>query len=306
MKFDLHRLRLLSELSQRGTVSSVAEDLSYSTSAVSQQLAALEKEIGVPLLVPDGRRVKLTPQAEILVRHTSELIKQLDQAEAEIVTSLATVAGTVRLAAVQTAALARVPEMLHNLSESHPALKVHLTQAEPDVALPALLAREFDLVCVEEFDGMPTPRSKETHSETVVEDPMRVAFRDLPVGKVSSDVVLKDFADQPWVLEPEGSPVREWAVAVCRKAGFEPRVEHETSDTLVACELVRYGRAVAFLPDLIWSIREPEFHLRLMDPAHTRTLLTRCRIGAQSHPIITTVREAYREVFALAHSAVDR
>lgn len=304
VKFDLRRLQLLRELAHRGTVSSVAAALSYSTSAVSQQLAVLEKEIGAQLLVPDGRKVKLTPQAEILVRHTSALLKQLEETEAEIAKSMLTVVGTVRLAAVQTAALACIPEMLSTLYTTHPALKVQLTQAEPDVAIPGLLAREFDLVCDEGFPDVPAARHQDIHFDAVAKDPMRVAFRDPPDGRAAAEARLEDFADHAWVMELPGSPGREWAVAVCRRAGFEPRVEHQTSDTLVQCELVARGQAVAFLPDLLWSGRRPTFHLRWLAASHTRTLVTTCRAGSQDHPNIASVRNAFRQAFEGSRPAV--
>ncbi|MGH1554350.1 LysR family transcriptional regulator [Streptomyces sp. L7] len=96
--FDLHRLRLLRELKHRGTLAAVAAALSYSPSAVSQQLSQLESEVGVPLLVPVGRRVRLTPQAEILVEHTEAVLKRLEEAEADIATSLTDLTGTLRIA----------------------------------------------------------------------------------------------------------------------------------------------------------------------------------------------------------------
>src|SRR5512133_3160231 len=101
---DVRRLRLLRELSIRGTLAEVAEALQYSPSSVSQQLALLEKEVGVELLRKTGRRVQLTPQAEVLVAHTSQLLETLEQAEADLAASLTTVTGTVRIAVFQSAA----------------------------------------------------------------------------------------------------------------------------------------------------------------------------------------------------------
>src|SRR3954470_3909329 len=102
---DLHRLRLLKELHTRGTLAAVAAALGYSSSAVSQQLALLEKEAGAPLLERVGRGVRLTPQALILVGHAEVVLDRLEQAEAEIEASLTAPTGVVRLAAFQTAML---------------------------------------------------------------------------------------------------------------------------------------------------------------------------------------------------------
>lgn len=297
MKFDLHRMQLLKELSYRGTVSAVASALSYSASAISQQLAVLEKEIGVPLLVPDGRSVRLTPQAEILVKRTSGILEQLESVEAEITASLRSVVGTVHLASIQTAALACVPTVLESLAETAPGLSVRFTQAEPEVAIPGLLARQFDIVCDEAFaDFSPNP-PEELHQDALIVDHMRVAFQRPPAGIAASEARLADFATQPWVMELPGSPGRAWAVAVCRRAGFEPRIVHETSDSVVQAQLVAAGHAIAFLPDLMWLDREPQFNLRLMDPAHARTILTTCRAGSQDRPSIKAVRDSFRLLF---------
>lgn len=293
MKFDLHRLQLLRELSHRGTLAAVAA-MSYSSSAVSQQLSVLEQEVGTPLLEPDGRGVRLTPQAEILVRHATRVFEQLERAQAEIAQSLGSVAGTVRLACIQTAALALVPGLLTRLAETHPGLRLQVTQAEPEVALPALLAREFDLVIDETYEDFPAHRSQETHSETVGEDPIRVASATPPGARPAGEVVLSDFAGSAWVLEPEGSPGRAWTVSICRKAGFEPYVVHQTSDVLIQAELVAGGHATAFLPDLMWRRRRPPFHLRHLSGAHSRRVVTTSRAGSGGHPNIVALRRALR------------
>lgn len=290
-------MRLLQELAQRGTVTAVAAALTYSPSAVSQQLAVLEEEIGTRLLEPDGRRIKLTAQARILVAHTAAVLEQLERAETDILASLDSVVGTIRLATIQTAALALAPAMLTSLVEGHPGLQVRLTQAEPEVALPGLLAREFDLVVGENYLDYPTGRASEMNFDVVAEDPIRVAFLRPPEGREPSEVALIDLARCPWVLEPEGSPGRDWAMATCRQAGFEPIVAHETPDVLVQAQLVATGHATAFLPDLTWFDHEPRFHLRQMAASHVRQIVTTCRVGSQLNPALLAVRGALRQAY---------
>ncbi|MFM9557585.1 LysR family transcriptional regulator [Streptomyces caniscabiei] len=305
MKFDLHRMRLLRELAQRGTVTSVAAALAYSPSAVSQQLAVLEEEIGTRLFEPDGRRIRLTEQAHILVAHAATVLEQLERAETDILASLDTVVGTIRLATIQTAALALVPATLTSLAEDHPGLQIQLTQAEPEVALPGLLAREFDLVCGENYVDYPTSRSNEMNFDVVAEDPIRVAFLRPPEGREPDEVALVDLADSPWVLEPEGSPGRDWAMAACRQAGFEPRVAHETPDVLVQAQLVASGHAAAFLPDLTWFDREPTFHLRQMSASHVRQIVTTCRAGSHRNPALVAVRDALRDAYRHSRPSIS-
>src|SRR5262245_41582082 len=125
---DLRRLRLLRELARRGTITAVAESLSYSPSAVSQQLTTLEKETGLRLLEPAGRRVRLTAQADLLVAHAEVLLEAMERAEAALAQSLNETAGTLRVAAFQSAVLTLVPHALTQLGQQHPALRVEITE----------------------------------------------------------------------------------------------------------------------------------------------------------------------------------
>lgn len=290
--FDLHRLRLLRELKHRGTLAAVAAALSYSPSSVSQQLSLLETEVGVPLLEPVGRRVRLTPQAEILVGHTEALLERLEQAEADIAASVADLTGTLRIASFQTAALALVPGALTLMRETHPRLRVHVTQMEPERALPALLARDFDLVIAEEYPGNPNPRPAQIEQRDLCEDTLRLAHAS-PVAAAGPREALRALAGRPWVLEPEGTAARHWAMALFRDAGFEPDVRFDSTDLLLHLRLVEQGHAAALLPDLVWCGRPPTVALRPLPPGQrSRRLFTAVRRGSSAHPAIEACRQA--------------
>lgn len=285
---DLHRLRLLRELKHRGTLAAVASALSYSPSSISQQLSVLEREVGVPLLEPVGRRVRLTPQAEILVAHTEAVLERLERAEADLAASLRGITGVLRVAAFQTAALALVPDALSLLRDAHPRLRVEVVQCEPESALPALLARDFDLVITEEYPGDPMPRPAGIEYAELGEDEIRLA---LPGSGLSAD--LRDLAGHPWVLEPGGTAARRWATRLCRDAGFEPDVRFESSDLLLHLRLVEHGHAAAFLPGLVWSGRPPTVTvLPLPEGRRTRRLYTATRRGGGDHPAVRACRAA--------------
>ncbi|MEU5880854.1 LysR substrate-binding domain-containing protein [Spirillospora sp. NPDC047279] len=296
---DLHRLRLLRELKHRGTLTAVAEALSYSPSSISQQLSVLEKEVGVPLLEPVGRRVRLTEQAEILVAHTEAVLEQLERAEAELAASMSGLTGVIRVATFQTAALALFPDALTLLREEHPRLRVQVTQTEPETALPALLARDFDLVISEEYPGNPNPRYAEIEQEDLCEDEIRLALpRRLGETLAGTDLAdLAALADHPWVMEPAGGEPRQWAMALCRNAGFEPDVRFESSDLLLHARLVEEGHAVALLPDLVWSGGPPAEGVvlrSLPSDQRRRRLTTAVRRGGGRHPAVRACREALR------------
>ncbi|WP_369394228.1 LysR family transcriptional regulator [Streptomyces sp. CG1] len=300
--FDLHRLRLLRELKHRGTLAAVAAGLSYAPSSVSQQLSQLEAEVGVPLLEPVGRRVRLTEQAEILVAHTEAILERLERAEADIAASLSDLTGTLRIASFQTAALALVPAALGLLRERHPRLRVHVTQQEPERALPALQARDFDLVLAEEYPGSPSPRPAELEQEDLLDDALQLALPEPAEQPYTRGplAVLRSLADRPWVMEPEGTAARHWATNLCRTAGFEPDVRFETTDLLLHLRLVEQKHAAAFLPDLVWDGRPPSVALRrLPRDRRTRRIFTVVRRGGSRHPAILACRDALRRAVAL-------
>ncbi|MET9734831.1 LysR substrate-binding domain-containing protein [Streptomyces sp. NPDC006458] len=295
--FDLHRLRLLRELKHRGTLAAVASALSYAPSSVSQQLSQLEAEVGVPLLEPVGRRVRLTAQAEILVAHTEAVLERLEQAEADIAASLTDLTGTVRIAAFQTAALALVPTALGLLRDEHPMLRVQITQWEPEKALPALLARDFDLVVAEEYPGNPRPRPAGLEEADLLDDSLHLALPGDGHATVSDSptAALRSVADSPWVMEPRGTAARHWTVTLCRNAGFEPDVRFETTDLLLHVRLVELGHAAAFLPGLVWAGQPPTVALRRLPRGQrTRRVFTVVRQGRGRHPAVVACRDALR------------
>lgn len=299
--FDLHRLRLLRELKHRGTITAVAAAMSYSHSAVSQQLTVLEAELEVPLLEPDGRRVRLTAQAELLVQHVEAILERLDQADADLANAAGTVAGSFRIATFQTVMVALMPSVLTALRADHPRLALELAHADPDAALSGLQVKEFDLVVDEVFAGQPLVRSSAVEQSVLHRDPLRLAVP--PPGLPLADAEqVSDLADADWALEPAGSPAREWADRICRAAGFQPRVRFESPDMVVHERLVRGGHAVAFLPDLLWVETLPAVGLRGLPDDGYRDIVCSVRAGTSDHPSVRAATSALR---AACTAAVD-
>jgi DNA-binding transcriptional LysR family regulator len=287
---EVRRLRLLSELQRRGTLAAVAQALSYSPSSVSEQLAQLEAEVGVALLEPVGRGVRLTEQGRILADHAQALLERLELAEADVAASVDEIAGTVRLAAFQTAAHAVVPAALTSLAQLHPALQVHVTEREPSTSLPALRVRDHDLVLAEAYPGHPLAVLPGLEHVTLQEDRLRLA---VPTGwRSGAGAPASDLADRPWVMEPEGTPARAWALSWCRSAGFEPQVRFESTDVLFHVRLVSTGHAAAFLPALALTSPPTEISLRELPGRPARELILAGRRGSARHPAHLAVRAA--------------
>lgn len=284
--YDLHRLRLLRELSLRSTLAAVAEALGYSPSAVSHQLSVLEREVGSPLLEPMGRGVRLTPVAQRLVSHTETILTELEKAEAEVAASRSGVTGTVRVATFQTAAHAVLPRVLRTLAATHPDLSVAFSHVPAHGAIPRLLARDFDVVLSERYPGEPPTPLVGVVSESLMTDPLQLA---IPVAWSARSVA--DLRDKPWVLEHVGSSVRRWADTYCRTAGFAPRVAFESADVYLHAEIVANGLAAAFLPQL--STRERD-GIRLLPLEAARTIDLSIRAGSGTSPVIAAVTAALR------------
>ncbi|GHG52848.1 transcriptional regulator [Sinomonas cellulolyticus] len=293
---EIRRLRLLRELSIRGTLAEVAEALAYSPSSVSQQLALLEKETGVELTRKSGRGVLLTPQAQVLVAHTETLLADLERAEAALAVSQGELSGTVRVAVFQTAALALLPTALRTLRERHPQLRVEMVQHEPETALRETWARSFDIVVAEHYPHHAAPHYPGLDRERLTEDAIRLALP--PTGADPEfDAVrrLADAARLPWVMEPHPAASRHWAEQACRAAGFEPDVRYETADLQAHVRLVESGNAVALLPDLVWVGRTPSARLVTLDGAPRRTVFTSVRGSGAANPMMRAVRDVLEE-----------
>lgn len=287
---DLRRLRLLVELSRRGTIAAVAQALSYSSSTVSTQLSVLEKEAGAALLEPAGRRVRLTPAGTLLVAHGTQMLAQAERAEAELAALHGTPTGTVRLAAFQSAALALLPDVLLRLREQHPDLRVELVEAEPESALPALAAGDFDLVLAEEYPGHPRALPAGLTRQDLLTDSLHLVVPSTWAGVAS----LADLRERPVAVEPAGSTAHDWAVRVCREAGFEPDVVCTSTDLQIHLRMARHGLAAALLPALASAHQTPGVRVVDLPGLPVRQVFVATREGARTRPALVAVVDALR------------
>lgn len=290
---DVNRLRMLVELSHRGTLSSVAEALSYSKATVSQQLAALEREVGVALLRRVGRGVQLTPQGNVLVAEAVGILDRLEHAEVAVAESMTEVTGTVRIAVFQTAAHALLPPALLSLGERHPALRVDVTESDPETSLEGVASRDFDLMLAEQYPDHQRPLKPELDRVVLTHDAIMLGRR--AHDETDAATALRAAADAPWVLEPAGTASRAWAEQLCRRAGFEPDVHFEVADLTTHVRLIRAGLAVGLLPDLVWAGDEPTVALAPLPGSPRREIFSSARRVSAEAPSIRAVRQALAE-----------
>ena len=250
---DLRRLRLLRELEARGTIHAAARALDYTPSAISQQLAVLEREAGAPLLERTGRTLRLTDAGRLLVEHAGALLDRMEAAEAELAALVAgRPAGTVRIASFQTAFLQLVAPAVAHLAGEHPDVRVEASEIEVEEAVPALRLGHLDVVVGDEYEGVPRPVWPDLVRTTVLEEQVRLL---LPAGHPLAGrdrVALDRLAGAVWVGARSSAGHREMHLRVCReRGGFEPDIRFHSDDLAIQLEMVRMTRACGLLPDLV-------------------------------------------------------
>jgi DNA-binding transcriptional LysR family regulator len=300
---DVKRLRLLHELHRRGTVSAVAEALSYSPSTVSQQLGVLEREAGTPLFEPAGRRVRLTDAALVLVGHAEQLLAGVERAEADLAAAAAgAVAGVVRVGSFQTASVHLLLPSMAALRHDHPRVDVRLVEAEPEPALEALRSHQLDLVLADEWTGAPRPRLPRLDREDLFGEPVWIA---LPAGHEAAageaPVRLERLAETAWAAGDPGGGMSELVRRVCNgHGGFEPTIRHRTNELGMLLALVEHGHAVTLLPEIALAGAPAGVAARPIAGAQlARTVFTATRAGSDRRPALAAVREALRAAAAV-------
>lgn len=295
---DVHRIVLLRELSVRGTIAAVAEAMNFTPSAISQQLAQLQRETGLQLTRKTGRRLTLTPQAEVLIAAAGEVLDTLERAETAVQESLTTVRGRVRVAVFQSAVLALMPAALRDMAERFPQVRVEMVQREPEEALRETWARDFDLVVAEQYPAHAAPRHPGLIKQDLTRDDIHLALPPEAdaLWHVNS---LADAAEVPWVMEPHGTASRHFAEQLCRIAGFEPDVRYETADLQAQIRLIESGNAVAFMPGLVWAGRGTTCRLVGPPGSPQRTIFTAQRAAGKASPVIAALRGALERAAVL-------
>jgi DNA-binding transcriptional LysR family regulator len=297
---DLRRLRLLRELHARGTIAAVADALQFTPSAVSQQLAVLEREAGVALLERAGRGVRLTDAAHVLVGHAEALLDQAARAEAELAAVSGRVAGRVRIAAFQSVALRLAAPAMQALAAAEPALRCELVEAEPEPALPALALGDLDVVLADEWQSQPRAIPAGVQRHELFDDRVRLV---LPAGHPAARrhrraVPLAELAGDVWATGHPGMGWEQMTGRTCRGlGGFEPDVRHRANDSAVILAVVAHGLAVTLLPDLVDPGRRDGVALRdIAEGPVTRRILAATRAADAARPSTQAVLAALRAV----------
>jgi DNA-binding transcriptional LysR family regulator len=299
---ERRRLRLLRELAARGTIAAVADALRFTPSAVSQQLAALEREAGVPLLEPAGRGVRLTDAGLVLVDHAAALLERAELAEADRAAAAGTVAGRGRIAGFESVALTLALPAMAALARDAPMLRCEFVEAEPEQALPDLALGDVDLVLGDEWQHQPVSLPEGVERHELFSDPVQLVLPTRhPAARRNRDAVpLAELAGESWTTGDAGMGWDEMTRRTCRRlGGFEPDVRHRTNDVTLSLALVARGLAVTMLPELALPRRHPGVVLReIAEGPVSRAIFAATRATDAARPSTKALLAAVRSAAA--------
>lgn len=290
---DVRRLRALREVADRGTIAAAADALVLTPSAVSQQIAALEREVGERLVEPNGRSVRLTPAAGVLLDHADVLFAQIERLEADLEQHRGAPRGVVRVAAFATAIAGIVAPAAVRLRAEAPDLALQVTELETPDAFAALTRREVEVVVGMVCEGAPGPDDARFVRRDLGPDPLDVALPASHPLAARSEVALGDLSDDDWVAPPAGWSCEQVVRAGCATAGFTPRVLHRSSDWVAVLAMVGADFGVSLVPKLAQLQPPPGVTLRpVAGPAPARHLFVAGRAGSQTSPAVAAVLDA--------------
>ncbi|MCY0943674.1 MULTISPECIES: LysR family transcriptional regulator [Streptomyces] len=295
-EWDIKKLRILRTLAEQGTVTATAEALHMTPSAVSQQLTNLARQLGVPLLEAQGRRVRLTDAAHLVLRHTEAVFAQLERADAELAGYLAGDAGEVRIGAFSTAVPALVVPAVAALRRTRPGVEVRVREAEAAESYALLSAGAVDLA-LSLAAHAPTARDGRFTRLTLLEDPLDVALPpDHPLAD-AADLRLADLSGDPWIYGGSG-PWSEITRNACEAAGFVPEQAHSASGWTAILAMVGAGMGVALVPRMVSGRASGPVVRVLSRERPARHVIAAVRRGSESAPAVAHVLDALRRAAA--------
>jgi DNA-binding transcriptional LysR family regulator len=295
---DVKRLRVLREVAAHGSFSAAAEALAYTQSAVSQQIATLEREVGTVLVDRSARGVKLTDAGEALVRHADAVLARLADAEAELEAINGLRGGRLRLVAFPTAGATLAPRAIAEFRERHPGVDLTLVPGEPEDGMAALKAGETDIALLIET-GFETSYDPAIERTPLMEDPMYVL---LPSGHPLAErrrLRIEDLCDESWIIGSATSTCPDSVILLraCAGAGFEPRIVFNSDDYLAIQGFVAAGMGVSLIPDLaLLALRDDVVVRALRTRPPARYIVAATLAGGYCSPAKTAMLEILQDV----------
>lgn len=292
---DIRRLLVLRELDREQTVTAAAAALHMSPSAVSQQLAVLSQEVGCPVIERDGRNVRLTMAARILLDHASSLFAQMEALEADLQNHQSGEVGVVRIGSFQTASSAIVLPAAMALAQTRPRLEIQLVQIDGPRSFDELAAGRLDIAVSVEYVGSPDTTDVRFTRIPLVRDKFSAVLPANHRCATKKSVALSELSEDSWIGNLPGSPCHFITMAACASAGFSPRVRHAVDDWAIMLDLVGAGMGVGLIPSLARPPARDDVAVRpLSPPGAARNLFALVRRGMDAAPTIAAVLAAMK------------
>jgi DNA-binding transcriptional LysR family regulator len=298
---NLERLRVLQAVARHGSVTAAAAELHVTTSAVSQQLARLERESGTTLVERSGRGIRLTDSALLLAGHASAILAMAEEAQADVDAQAGAVAGRLVLACLPTATRGLAAPALRHLAAAHPALHVELTEADSSESVPALIQGAVDLVIAHDWSNAPLSAPDGLTRSLLLEDRADIAVPDThPLARQASEqgdraVDLDQLGAGPWICGTAGTSCHDWLTFTLRSARLEPRIAHTANEYATQLALVAAGLGVAVMPRLGRGQVPAGVHMIAVRPSLSRNIYALWRSTAARRPAISATLAALRE-----------
>ncbi len=285
---ETRRLEVLLELSRHGSMRHVADILGTTTSTVSQQIAALAREAGTPLLEPVGRGVRLTPAGRRLAHHAGLIVAAVNAATAEL-DPAAEPAGTVRVAGFVTAVRSIIMPIVGDLAGSHPDVKIEVREHEPAEALALLAADEVDLALTYDYTLAPDRAGREFDSIALWSTLWSLGVPDSAAAvSGTAQEIFWSLRERDWIGNSRNRADEEVLRLISSMAGFEPHVRHQADSLDLVEDLIVAGMGVGLLP----ANRRPAPGVTLLplaDPVVRMRAYARTRPGNSSWPALAAV-----------------
>jgi len=282
---DVRRMRVLLEVANRGSISAAAQALSFSASAVSQQIATLERETGVALVERGPRSVRLTEAGRALAGHAEDVLARLQAAETDLQALAGLRRGSLRVASFPTAYATIMPGAIATFRVRHPGVELHLTESDPRAGLAGVKAGDLDVALVYEYDFVPLPPEEGVELVHLLDDPVHALLPRMHPAARRRTVRLRDLANEPWITSTARSSCHAFVRRACNAAGFEPEVTMESDDHGVWQGLVAAGVGVALASELSLPVLDPGVVLRPVAPRPlARRIYAAHRVGATRSP----------------------
>ena len=291
---DLRKLRTLRAVADHGTLAKAADALHLTSSAVSQQLAGLEREIGHAVLEPNGRTVRLTTAAHVLLGHADALFAQVERMEGELAGQDATPRGEIRVSGFPTSLAGLLAPAARTLRERAPELKLRVLEAETDESMVLLTAREVDVILSMECRAAPRPDDPRYHREDLLGDILDAVLPARPSpGGPGTRSTSRSSREAEWVAPPVGWSCDEVFMAGCQRAGYTPRIAHRSGDWQAVMGLVAADLGISLVPRLAHTVTPPGVTIiPLTGEPPKRHVFAACRGGAESNPAVRAVLDA--------------